>query len=271
MNSKNIAIIAAIAIIIIAGGVYASGLLSNSANNVAGSDANTVNVLAGAGFVKVTNDLKTEFEKKHPGVTVNVKNAGSAEIFGMLETQKTGDVFIPADYKYMEDAEKKGYVLNDTVKNITTNIPIIAVKKGNPKNINSLEDMTKSGVKVALGDPKGPAIGKTTEKILNKTNLTDEMKPNVVTYTTTVNQLLTYLITDQADAVIIWEDMATWDEGKGKIEVITIPKNQNIISTVPIATTVYAKNQWAAEFENFVVSPEGLAIWKKWGFEPIIK
>lgn len=271
MNSRNIAMITIIAIVIIVAGVYASGIFTNSADSVTGSDANTVTVLAGAGFTKVMNDMKTEFEKKHPGVTVNIKTAGSAEIFGMLETQQTGDIFIPGDYKYMEDALKNGYIKSDTVKNITKNIPIIAVKNGNPKNITSLEDLSKPDVRVALGDPKGPAIGKTSEKILNKTNLTDKVKPNVVTYTTTVNQLLTYLVTDQADAVIIWEDMATWNEGKGKIETINIPEGQNKISTVPIATTVYAKTKLASEFEDFVVSPEGLAIWKKWGFEPITK
>ena len=269
MNTQNIAIIAIVAIVIIVAGVYASGIFTSSANSATGSDANTVTVLAGAGFTKVMNDMKTEFEKKHPGVTVNVKAAGSAEIFGMLETQKTGDIFIPADYKYMDDAMKKGYVKNDTVQNITKNIPVIAVQKGNPKNITSLEDLANPGVRVALGDPKGPAIGKTSQNILNKTNLTAKVKPNVVTYTTTVNQLLTYLVTDQADAVIIWQDMGTWNEGKGKIEIITIPKSQNKISTVPIATTVYAKNKWAAQFDDFVVSPEGLAIWKKWGFQPI--
>ncbi len=265
MNTKQLAIIGIVAIVIIIAGVYASGILTKSGSN---GQNQTITVLAGAGFVKVTNDLKTEFEKTHPGVTVNVKNGGSGELFGILETQKSADIFLPADYKYMQDAINNGYVQNNTVKNITQNIPVIAVQKGNPKNITSLYDLAKPGVKVAIGDPKGPAIGKTTADILNITNLNKTVQANVVVKTTTVNQLLTYLVTNQADAVIIWQDMATWPEGQGKIDVIQIPTNESKVSTVPIAETVYTQNNnLAKEFEDFVTGPQGIAIWEKWGFK----
>ncbi|WP_263640956.1 substrate-binding domain-containing protein [Methanobrevibacter arboriphilus] len=82
--------------------------------------------------------------------------------------KKSGDVFLPADYKYMEDAMNNGYMENNTVKNITKNVPVIVVQKGNPKNITSLEDLAKPGVKVGVGEADGPAIGKTTQKILEK-------------------------------------------------------------------------------------------------------
>jgi molybdate transport system substrate-binding protein len=267
MNTKQLAIIGIVAIVIIISGAYASGILTKSGSN---GQNQTITVLAGAGFVKVTNDLKTEFEKTHPGVTVNVKNGGSGELFGILETQKSADIFLPADYKYMQDAINNGYVQNNTVKNITKNIPVIAVQKGNPKNITSLYDLAKPGVKVAIGDPKGPAIGKTTADMLNNTNLNKTVQANVVVKTTTVNQLLTYLVTGQADAVIIWQDMATWPEGQGKIDVIQIPANESKVSTVPIAETVYTQNNNVAkEFEDFATSPQGMIIWEKWGFKPI--
>lgn len=270
MDTKKLAIIAVLAILIVGVGIYANYVYSKNSNNSSGSDSNTITVLAGAGFVKVTTDLKTEFEKAHPGVTVNVRNGGSGELFGILESQKSADIFLPADYNYMSDAINKGYIDNTTVKNITQNIPVIAVQKGNPKNITSLSDLAKPGVRVALGDPQGPAIGKTSQKLLNKTGLTSSIEPNVVVKTTTVNQLLTYLVTDQADATIIWQDMVTWSEGQGKIEIIQIPDNQNFKSTVPMAVTVYSKNkQLAQEFEDFSTGPAGLAIWQKWGFKTL--
>ncbi len=266
MNSKKLAIIAVIAIVIIVAGIYVSGILGGGL----GTQNKTLTVLAGAGFVKVTSEMKTEFEKEHPGVTVNVQNGGSGELFSILETQKSADIFMPADYKYMGDAMNKGDMKNDTVKNITKNIPIIAVAKGNPKNITSLADLGKSGVKVAIGEPSGPAIGKTTVNILNKTGLNDSVQANVVVKTTTVNQLLTYIVTGQADATIIWEDMTTWSEAQGKIDIIQIPQNQTIISTVPVGVTVYTKeNALAKEFEDFVTGPKGKAIWEKWGFKPL--
>jgi molybdate transport system substrate-binding protein len=267
MNSKQYAIIGIIAIVIILVGLFVSGAF----NGITGEQNKTITVLGAAGLVKVTNDLKTEFEQENPGVTVNVKNGGSGELFGILETQKNADIFLPGDYKYMQDAVDRGYIQNDTVKNVTKNIPAIAVQKGNPKNITSLADLAKPGVKVALGDPNGPAIGKTSEKLLNKSGINNTVQNNVIVKTTTVNQLLTYLVTGQADAVIIWQDMATWSEAQGKIDIIEIPQDQNIISTVPIAVTVYTKDKSLAQkFEDFATGPKGKAIWEKWGYEPLI-
>ena len=263
-NSKiivlSIVIIAAIAI----AGLYLSGTFGNSGSDEEGS----IDILVGAGFSKVGKDLISEFNKKYPNIKVNAKYGGSGELFASLETQKTGDVFLPADYKYMEDAMNNGYIENNTVKNITKNLPVIIVAKGNPKNISSLKDLAKPGVKVAIGEANGPAIGKTTAKILDKNNLTDGVEKNVVVKSTTVNQLLTYLITGQCDATIIWQDMTVWEEGNGKIEVIEIPPDQNIESTVPVAITSFAKDSDAAsKFLEFISSDEGKNIWKKWGFE----
>ena len=223
MESKNIAIITIVAIILIAVGLYASGIFTGNSTT---SGNKTITILAGAGTIKPMNELKANFEEDNPGVSVDIRYGGAAELFGILETQKDADLFLPGDMKYMTESMNKGYILNDTVRNVTKHIPIIAVQKGNPKNITGLADLGKSDVKVVLGDPKGPAIGPVSEKMFNKTNLTDNVTRNVVTYATTVNQLLTYLVTGQADATIIWEDMTTWSEGQGKIKTVKYQKSE---------------------------------------------
>lgn len=263
-NSKLIVIIIVIVGIAAISGLYLSGTFNNGGSNEDGS----IDILVGAGFSKVGAELISEFNKKYPNIKVNAKYGGSGELFTTLETQKSGDVFLPADYKYMEDAMKNNYIKNDSVKNITKNVPVIIVEKGNPKNITSLKDLAKSGVKVGIGEADGPAIGKTSAKILEKNNLTESVEESVVVKSTTVNQLLTYLVTGQVDATIIWEDMTVWEEGSGKIEVIEIPADENIKSTVPVGITAFVKDEdGASKFEEFITSEEGKKIWEKWGFE----
>ena len=75
MNSKNIAIIGIIAIVIIVAGLYASGMLTG------GNAQGNITVLAGAGTMSAMNELKAAFEEKYPGTTVNVQYGNSAEIF----------------------------------------------------------------------------------------------------------------------------------------------------------------------------------------------
>ncbi|MDR1819209.1 MAG: molybdate ABC transporter substrate-binding protein [Methanobrevibacter sp.] len=264
MNKKIGIIGIVIVVVLILAGLYFSGILSSGGSNEKGE----VYLLAGAGFSKVAPELIKEFNKKYPNIKVNVKYGGSGELFSILETQKEGDVFLPADYKYMGDAIKNDYIETNTVVNITKNIPIIVVKAGNPKNITSLKDLAKPGVKVGLGDPEVPAIGKASKQVLDKNNLTANVSKNVEVYTSTVNQLLTYIVTGQVDAVIIWEDMTSWKENKDKIQVIKIPDDQNIFSDIPVAVTKFAKNKDASDkFANFLHSAEGKKVWEQWGFE----
>ena len=77
-----------------------------------------------------------------------------------------------------------------------------------------------------------------------------------------------YLTTKQVDAAIIWKDLSTWAEARGKVEVITIPAKENIVKTIPIAVTVKAKKDGALKssllFEKYVLNNK--KIWEKWGF-----
>lgn len=260
MENKNIFIISAIVVLIAIIGVgFFSGVF------ISGSDEDgTVEVLAAASLSKVGPELIEKFNEKYPNIKVNAKYGGSGELFATLETQKQGDIFMPAAYKYMNDAMTNGYMENDTVTNITENIPVIVVQKGNPKNITSIKDLSRSDVKVGLGEPEGPAIGKTSETILNKNNVT----ANPIVTTTTVNQLLTYMVSGEIEVTIIWKDMTVWEEGKDKIEVIEIPDDQNSPSTIPVGITQFSKDKDSSEkFQEFILSDEAKDIWEKWGFE----
>ncbi len=258
-------------VLVLIGAVIGAGCISSAHASTKGEpfEGQTLTVCSGAGLMKPMNGLISLFENE-TGAKVEVHYGGSSEIFGVLQTTCGCDVFIPGAWYYTEGAMKKGYILNDTVRNVTEHVPVIAVPKGNPKGIHSLEDLAKPGVRVVLGDPKACAIGKVAKKILEKNGLWDEVKPNVVVFTPTVNQILIYIATGQADAAIIWEDMVTWAQAKGKIEVIQIPGEQNSIKTIPTAVTTCAKKDGHVEvakaFNEFVANHT--EIWEKWGFRP---
>ncbi|WP_297417506.1 molybdate ABC transporter substrate-binding protein [Thermococcus sp.] len=258
---------------VLIGAVIGAGCLgsTNASTPTKGKsfEGQTLTVCSGAGMIKPMNKLIKMFENE-TGAKVAVQYGGSSDIFGVLQTTCGCDVFIPGAWYYMEQAMKNGYILNGTVANLTYHIPVIAVPAGNPKGIHSLKDLTKPGVRVVLGDPKACAIGKVTKKILEKNGLWDKVKPNVVTFAPTVNQLLIYITTGQADAAIIWEDMVTWAQSKGKIEVVQIPPNENLIKTIPTAVTTCAKKDGhlkvAEAFNAFIANHT--EVWEKWGFKP---
>ncbi len=263
-----------LAAVLVIGSVVVVGIHAFSNSNIAKPQekfsGKTIVVCSGAGLMKPMNELIKTFERG-TGAKVEVHYGGSAEIYGVLTT--TGcDIFVPGAYYYTKNAISKGYIVNDTVKNVTLHVPVIAVPKGNPANIHSLKDLTKPGVRVVLGDPKAAAIGKVSKKIFEKNGLWKNVSKNVVVFTPTVNQLLIYIATGQADGTTIWEDMTTWAQAKGKIEVVQIPPEQNAIKTIPTAVTLRAKKsgnfEIAKAFNDYITNEKGVKIWEKWGFKP---
>ncbi len=228
-------------------------------------DGCTITLCCGAGLMKPMNEIIANFENE-TGASVDVHYGGAGEIFGILASGM-GDVFIPGSYYHTAEAMERGYVYNDTVQNITLHIPTIITSKGNPKNITVLEDLANPGIKLVLGDPNGPAIGKVSKRMLDNEGILEAVDHNVQTYTLTVNQLLLYVVTNHADATIIWEDIVTWEEAKGDLVVIKIPPEKNLIRTIPTAVSTNTQNMEIAQmFNDFVTSEGSLVVWNKWGF-----
>ncbi len=225
-------------------------------------------IYSGAGLMKPMEEMRTGFESSN-GISAEVHYGSSGEIFSQVAAGQPCDVLIPGAEKYTEDALKNGWVIEDSIKKMVLHVPLIAVPQGNPAGITCLEDLAKPGVRVSIGDPKAPAIGRVAKKILEKNQLWDKVTPNISVYAPTVNQLLIYVALNQVDAAIIWGDLVTWAEGKGKLEVVKIADEKNIIMTIPTAVCTKAPNkEYAVKFNEYVSSEEGMAIWKKWGFDP---
>jgi len=234
------------------------------ASSAMGAD---LRIFSGAGLMKPMEEMRQNFEQQH-GVEIDVHYGSSGEIFGMLAAGQECDVFIPGAEKYTMDGVKNGWIDQASMIKMVKHVPVIVVPGGNPAGITGLDDLAKPGVKVALGDPKAPAIGKVAKKILSKAGLWEQVQPNVSVFAPTCNQLLIYTALAQVDATINWLDVTTWAEGKGKVDVVRIDDGRNIIKTIPTALHVSAvKKPLAQQLNAYIGSEEGLAIWEKWGFE----
>ncbi len=229
-------------------------------------EGETLMVHSGAGLSKVMNEIGQAFEEKY-GAKVNYNYAGSAQLLGQMEITKTGDVFVGGSLNDADIARQKGFA--DTYEEVVYHIPAIAVPKGNPAGIASLDDMAKPGIKLVLGDTKSNAIGKKGEKIFAKNNLAEAINANVVARDATVNEIVTHIGLKQGDAGLIWEDNGS---GATDIEVISIPEDQNVIDKVPVCVLNFTEHKELAQaFTDFISSEEGVAIFARHGFKEIKK
>jgi len=217
----------------------------------------------GAGIRTAVAETVEAFEKKH-NVSIEADYAGSNILLSRIKLTERGDLYMPGDIRYVEQAEREGLI--SSYQNACYFIPVILVRRSNPKNVRGVADFTREGLRVGLGDPEACAIGKVTNEILQRNGINPaEIERNVVFRSLTVNELGVHIKAGRIDATIVWDAIAAQYPDDG--EIVLIPKDKNIISTVPIAVLRSSKHPKEAEaFQEFVLSDEGQAIFARHRF-----
>ncbi|WOF15328.1 molybdate ABC transporter substrate-binding protein [Methanoplanus sp. FWC-SCC4] len=256
-----------IVILVFAGLILASGCTSNAADTdvqtpaVTGASEKSLVVYCGAGLREPMEKIADAFKEKE-GILIKYTYGGSAQLLSQIELLQEGDVYMPGARAYIESAAKKGFI--DDSRDVVYHVLAIATKKGNPKDIRTLKDLTKEGVKVGIGEPEGNAVGKASKSVLTKNGLWEDIQDNIAVRSGTVNELLVYLNMDQVDAVIIWEDLLDTE----KMDVVDIPVEEGFVKVVPVGKLTFSEQpDDAMKFVEFVASDDGKALYRECGFE----
>jgi molybdate transport system substrate-binding protein len=223
-------------------------------------------VFAGSASKQPVDEAASAFQKS-TGIPVTVTYGGSGTLLSQMILAKTGDVFIPASQDFMDTAETKGAVDPSTRRTIAYLLPVIAVRKGNPLAISTLEDLAAPGRRVGMGNPDSVVVGTMASEILRKAGLWDRVQPNVVVQAKSADDLASILALGQVDAVIGWDVFDTW--WPEKITVIPLPAGllTRVGSIVAAITTYTTARTDAQRFLDFVTSAEGQAIFSRNGFQ----
>ena len=212
------------------------------------------------------DDVAAAFEKDHPGVTVARSYGGSGTVLSQMIVGETGDVYIPGSDDFMDKAEKKAMVLPGTRKIVCYLVPVIAVQKGNPKGIKTLDDFAKPGVKVGIGAPKTVCLGDIAMEVFQKAKVTEKVTPNIVTHADSCGTVETLLKLKHVDAAIGWDVFAA--SSPKDIDIIQLPAGLTKMRSIPAAVAKYTKNRaLAEEFVKFIAESDvSHQAFKKHGF-----
>lgn len=216
-----------------------------------------------AGMRKPVSEIGGLFEKS-TGVKTEISYDGTNRLLGQIELSRRGDVYIAGDADYIDMARDKGLVLRS--ETMCRFVPVLLVKKGNPKKLTGLESLTSKGVKFGIGDEKSAAVGRITPSIFKAHSIDhSEWKKNVVLSTPTVHELGNALKLGTIDATIVWN--ATALDYADIAEVMSIDESKNIIPDVGIAVLSCSSNKTAAQaFLDFVTNAESREILENMGF-----
>ena len=214
------------------------------------------------------------FSNTSPGTTVKFNLDGTQVLKQQLENGAKADILISASNTYTNALKNEGYLLNDSIKNLTSNYIIVIIPAGNPGHINSLADLGTPGKKIAMGTPDVPVGVNTRQSIAKLANDTfngtwnSTVYKNVVSFETTEPGVVTKVSLGEVDAGFVYESSYK-AAPNGTLNAIVIPVKDNSLQTYTIAVTNTTSDKNAAlEFETFMTSAQGQQILSKFGFRP---
>jgi len=224
-------------------------------------------LFAGAGLRQPTDQLIEAFEKQ-AGHVVRVTYGGSGQLMSSILASGQGDLFMPGALFYIEKLETMGRI--HSFQKVAAHTAVVGVNKSKADLIRSFDDLARSGVRLALGDPKAMALGRTAQTILSRSSLREQILKNVVVYGATVKQLALYVAQGDADAAIIGRADAF--QFKDRIRMIPIPEKYFQPETIAVAVLTDSKNRAeASRFCDFMASPESIAVFEHFGFLALTK
>ncbi len=219
-----------------------------------GTGAKELLLYCGAGIRPPVQQIAETFERQHGGKIV-IDYAGSEVLLSKIKLARRGDLYMPGDEYYVDQAAAEGMILSR--KPVCYFVPAILVQKGNPENIGRLQDLLQPGLKLGLGDARTCAVGRAAKEIFARNNIAwEDVEKNLAFQSLTVNELGMQIQAGSLDAVIVWDAIARYYSEHGT--EVSIPAEQNVVSTVEIAVLSFTRNRsLAEEFVEFAVSKRG--------------
>ncbi|MCE1246023.1 MAG: molybdate ABC transporter substrate-binding protein [Firmicutes bacterium] len=215
---------------------------------------------AAVGRVPV-EELAKKFEKE-TGTRIEVQFGGSGTLLSNIQASGKGDLYIPIDTDYIDLLKQKQ--LCGEVFNIASTYPVIAVKKGNPKSVKSLKDLSSKNIRLCLANYQVASIGRVTKEIMEKAGLWKDISANVVVTKATVTDVANDIKLGTVDAGIIWNSMMVQYAELDKVDVPQFKGVNSILAAAVIKTS--KKTETAVKFARFLQSKTGKAVFSANGY-----
>ena len=232
-----------------------------------GGEHKNITAFCGSASKPAMEEAAQAFEEK-TGIKVYLNFGGSGTTLSQLKIAREGDLYIPGSPDYMVMAERDGVVYADSVKIIAYLVPAILVQEGNPKNIQSLHDLTQPGIEVGIGDPKTVCVGLYAYEILEYNGLIDEVREagTIVTHAESCSRTASFVAFKSVDAILGWRVFSYWNPDT--IDVVYLkPEQITRLAYIPGAISTFTEDRESAQsFLDFLASPEGQEIFSKWGY-----
>lgn len=221
-----------------------------------------------AGLREPVEQIVAEYRMEH-GVTVHVQYDGSNVLLSKIEVSGEGDLYLAADNSYLAIAREKKLV--EEVLPLAQMQAVVGVPGGNPRRLESLDDLLRPGVRLVIPSPEQAAIGQATRDALKATGRWEELEEHTRqfgVFRPTVGNAANDIKIGSVDAGFLWDAVVDqYDE----IDIVRLPELEGAIGEIGLGVLASSKDPTAAlHFARYLAARDrGIPILEREGYEVV--
>ncbi|MBP1763268.1 MAG: hypothetical protein H6Q65_326 [Firmicutes bacterium] len=228
------------------------------------AEAATLNVYGPGGPLGPMQECAQLFAQMK-GITVNV-TAGPESKWIEKANQDADLIFGGAEYMLTDfTLRHPGFVDNFTRTSLYDRASGILVRKGNPKNIHTLQDLARKDITII--DVNGAGQVGLWEDLAGVRDLLPAIQNNIAISVST-----------SAEAIELWKNQPIFDAWityeswyyrlQDVTDLVKLPETEKLYRGTPISVTYRSTNrELALQFIQFLKSETGHAVFQKWGWK----
>jgi molybdate transport system substrate-binding protein len=225
--------------------------------------AEDLTVSAAASLSDSFGAIAKKFEATHSDSHVVLNFAASDILLRQIEQGAPADVFASADEATMSLADAAHRIVAQSRRDFAGNTLVLIV----PANVAppaSLSAISGNGFqRIAIGNPDSVPAGRYAKRALQDASLWDALQPKLV-QAQNVRQALDYVARGEVDAGFVYATDAATQASRVHV-ALTLPASPPVRYPIAVLTDS-AHRTLAQDFVNFVVSTDGQALLRSFGF-----
>ncbi|TWT71032.1 molybdate ABC transporter substrate-binding protein [Crateriforma conspicua] len=195
---------------------------------------------------------------------IQIQYGPSQTLLSSVDVSGAGDLFLPADDSYLKLAQQKGLIRE--ILPIADMQVVVAVRRQDAENIQSLDDILSDSVKLVQASPETAAVGKLVQQTLQQSGQWDDVSAATVAYRATVTEVASDIVVGAADAGFVYDAVLhTYPD----LVAVELPELKPAVSRVAVGVIDQSKQPTAAlHFARYVSAKDrGLIQYDQQGFQ----
>jgi molybdate transport system substrate-binding protein len=225
--------------------------------------ADEIVVAAAANLTDAFGELGRRF-KARTGVRVTFSFGATADLARQIENGAPFDVYAAADTAHVDGLAREGLLTEGTRAVYARGRLVVWTPPGSGLQLERVEDLAGARVsRVAIAKPDVAPYGQAAVESLRALNVWAQVEPKVV-YAQSVAQAKQWAATGNADAALLPRSLV--GEGEGKAVEVEGRLHAPIDQALAVVRASKKQDE-ARRFVEFVLSEEGQAVLKSFGYD----